>query len=813
MTLKLALRIDGDARGAAEAARSAAREVDNLGKSADKTYEPIGAIAAQAKRAGVSVNEWREGMKHAAENVAKMRAAAAAAKGAVGDHAKQASQAAAANDNLTQRAKENTAATAQQRAMVQALAQAFSVTGGPAGQLAGVVGVLTSGALRFNVVALASAAGLGAVTAAALTAASAYAKLEAQQATLGNVLKATNGAARQSQGDLNHLAEELSRSGTQSTENIRAAIQDLLRFSAVAGMNFPKVMKAAQDMSNTFGGDLRANVRAFGRAFQDPVNGLDDLRAAGLKISPVQDKLIADLARAGQLGKAWNEILRLAADQLGGNTAKSADTTSAAYGRLSNAADRLFEVLGKSTDVGIKSFFDWLAKKADEAASAMERLQRAEAKRQLTPFDQMRIAAGLMPRRNSDRVGVTFNEHFPTAGTEARPYSDLYKKPPTPGESLAEIAERAAALGKVTAALQREAEMAGLTATAREVYIRTGDAMAEKDSAAAKQVAGLVNQIAVLQFMQQDKAAFTVQKESLLTEARTFSMAAGEAAAYRYEHEKLAQAKAGGTPKAAELVAQIQREAAETGKLTQNIYNLNAAKQAADSVGGAMTDALFNWASGARTASEAIRDLAMSIGRMLVQAALLGQGGLAGILGTGNSGGLLGGLLKSVFSFAGGKAKGGYVTAASAMAANDNFAIGAHRFSLGGFAAANNNFALGAIRRAPGGMVRGPGTTTSDSIKALLSDGEYVVNARATAQNRSLLEAINSGMSPPAMLSRTSAVAPLHVNVGGSTVIVQGNADKDTLAVIKAELDRRDRELPRRVCDIVTDAQSRRAIG
>ncbi|HEV7293484.1 MAG TPA: tape measure protein [Devosia sp.] len=45
---------------------------------------------------------------------------------------------------------------------------------------------------------------------------------------------------------------------------------------------------------------------------------------------------------------------------------------------------------------------------------------------------------------------------------------------------------------------------------------------------------------------------------------------------------------------------------------------------------------------------------------------------------------------------------------------------------------------------AEGGKVRGPGTATSDSIPAMLSDGEYVVNARAAGKHAALLEAINS---------------------------------------------------------------------
>lgn len=49
---------------------------------------------------------------------------------------------------------------------------------------------------------------------------------------------------------------------------------------------------------------------------------------------------------------------------------------------------------------------------------------------------------------------------------------------------------------------------------------------------------------------------------------------------------------------------------------------------------------------------------------------------------------------------------------------------------------------------ADGGLVRGPGTGTSDSITARLSDGEYVVNARATSKHLGLLEAINGGKDP-----------------------------------------------------------------
>jgi tape measure domain-containing protein len=49
---------------------------------------------------------------------------------------------------------------------------------------------------------------------------------------------------------------------------------------------------------------------------------------------------------------------------------------------------------------------------------------------------------------------------------------------------------------------------------------------------------------------------------------------------------------------------------------------------------------------------------------------------------------------------------------------------------------------------ASGGRVAGPGTSTSDSIPAMLSNGEHVINAKSAARWRPLLEAINADRVP-----------------------------------------------------------------
>jgi lambda family phage tail tape measure protein len=51
------------------------------------------------------------------------------------------------------------------------------------------------------------------------------------------------------------------------------------------------------------------------------------------------------------------------------------------------------------------------------------------------------------------------------------------------------------------------------------------------------------------------------------------------------------------------------------------------------------------------------------------------------------------------------------------------------------------------LAKASGGHISGPGTGTSDSIPAMLSNGEYVIKADAAAKHRGLLDAINSGQA------------------------------------------------------------------
>ena len=73
---------------------------------------------------------------------------------------------------------------------------------------------------------------------------------------------------------------------------------------------------------------------------------------------------------------------------------------------------------------------------------------------------------------------------------------------------------------------------------------------------------------------------------------------------------------------------------------------------------------------------------------------------------------------------------------------------------------------------AGGGHVTGPGTGTSDSIPAMLSNGEYVVRAASTRKFLPLLEAINTGRLPAFALGGPVGALP---NLSGLSGIESAN--------------------------------------
>lgn len=124
---------------------------------------------------------------------------------------------------------------------------------------------------------------------------------------------------------------------------------------------------------------------------------------------------------------------------------------------------------------------------------------------------------------------------------------------------------------------------------------------------------------------------------------------------------------------------------------------LDGVKQAQQFVGQEIVDGFVDVIVEGKNATEVVQGLAKALLKAAIQGALLGSGPFGKLFGGG------GGIFGMIFS---------------------------------------------GLSLADGGYVSGPGTSRSDSIPARLSNGEFVVNARATAENRPLLEALNTGRIP-----------------------------------------------------------------
>ncbi len=82
------------------------------------------------------------------------------------------------------------------------------------------------------------------------------------------------------------------------------------------------------------------------------------------------------------------------------------------------------------------------------------------------------------------------------------------------------------------------------------------------------------------------------------------------------------------------------------------------------------------------------------------------------------------------------------------------------------------------VRRAGGGMVRGPGTGTSDSIMAMLSNGEYVLRAAAVrALGTNFLDGLNMGRLPAFAEGGPVTGRPVNISLDGQSFALNGGND------------------------------------
>jgi len=192
---------------------------------------------------------------------------------------------------------------------------------------------------------------------------------------LNAVVEATGGAAGYTGREMVELAKGLQQATNYSHLEIESAEAVLTTFQKIEHVNFARATRGVLSMSAVMGTDLRSTAMQVGKALQDPILGLTELRRVGLMLSPAQQSVIRSLVATGDVAAAQGIILKKLTDQYG----KSAAAMRSDLKGLEHDWDDLKEAIGKiaQTDFG-RTSLQGFARETQDMAKALEELSTAE---------------------------------------------------------------------------------------------------------------------------------------------------------------------------------------------------------------------------------------------------------------------------------------------------------------------------------------------------------------------------------------------------------------------------------------------------
>lgn len=177
-------------------------------------------------------------------------------------------------------------------------------------------------------------------------------KQEAAEAKLGAVLTATGEAAGINLDQMKAMAAQMQATTTVGDEVILNGMAILSTFKEIKGEAFEGATKAALDMSQVMGQDLKSSMVQLGKALNDPVKGLAALSRVGVSFTEAQKEQIKALQEAGKMAEAQAVILRELQSEFGGAAEAARETFGgsvlSAKGALSDMKEEIGFTITKS---------------------------------------------------------------------------------------------------------------------------------------------------------------------------------------------------------------------------------------------------------------------------------------------------------------------------------------------------------------------------------------------------------------------------------------------------------------------------------
>lgn len=135
-------------------------------------------------------------------------------------------------------------------------------------------------------------------------------------------LDSMGGASGKTLEELQALSLELRGLSTFDDDDIMTkSTANLLTFGNVAGQVFDRASKAILDVSARLGNDLQASTMLVGKALNDPIRGLTQLRRVGIQFTAAQEDTVKKMVETNRLAEAQGVLLSELERQFGGSAA------------------------------------------------------------------------------------------------------------------------------------------------------------------------------------------------------------------------------------------------------------------------------------------------------------------------------------------------------------------------------------------------------------------------------------------------------------------------------------------------------------
>ena len=149
---------------------------------------------------------------------------------------------------------------------------------------------------------------------------------QAIQTQTNAVLKSTKGVSGETASAIGNLAESFSRLTMFSRDTVQEVENILLTFPSIGKKVFPETTQAVLNLSQAMHQNWKQSAIEVGKALDDPIRGLTNLRRIGVQFTDDQVKVIKSLWETGHTAEAQKLILQELNKEFG-NSAKAAGQT------------------------------------------------------------------------------------------------------------------------------------------------------------------------------------------------------------------------------------------------------------------------------------------------------------------------------------------------------------------------------------------------------------------------------------------------------------------------------------------------------